>query len=149
MYWFLSLQNCPQYTASGRKKKLFCYVKPGVLVNDGGNLGDACAFAKAPGLQMVKDVNLGFDATFRHSLDNWVLNPNTAFFQGSITTDNMPPEVINAAGNVQTKLLEYMTNNAVDFIKGKKDIHSGSDWATWCKTLKKYGYEKVNTLYQP
>ena len=125
------------------------YVKSDVLVNDGGNLSDACAFIKAPGLKMVKDVDLGFDATFQHSLDNWVRYPNTAFFQGSITSDNMPPEVINAAANVQTKLLEYMTNNAVDFIKGKKDIHSDSDWATWCKTLKKYGYEKVNALYQP
>jgi hypothetical protein len=46
------------------------------------------------------------------------------------------------------ELLEYMTNNAVDFIKGKKDIHSDEDWGVWCKTLGKYNYQKVNKILQ-
>lgn len=125
------------------------YVKSPVLVNDGGNLLGACAFEKAPGLKLVNNVDLGFAETYQHSLDTWTLYPNTAFFQGSITTSAMTPEDTNAAGNIHTKVLEYMTNNAVDFIKGNKDIHSDEDWGVWCKSLGKYNYQKVSDIYQP
>ena len=124
------------------------YVKSDVLINDGGNLGTACAFQKVPGLQMESKIDNGFAETFQHSLDNWMKYPNTAFFQGSITTNSMTAEDVSAQGNIQTKVLEYMTNNAVDFIKGKKDIHSDEDWGVWCKTLGKYNYQKVSKILQ-
>ncbi len=125
------------------------YVKSQVLVNDGGGLATACAFQKVPGLRLVKNVDLGFAPTFQHSLDTWTKYPNTAFFQGSVTTNAMTPEDTNACSAVHTKVLEYMTNNAVSFIKGEKDIHSDADWGVWCKTLKKYNYQKVCDIYQP
>lgn len=125
------------------------YHKSPVLVNDGGNLSVACAFQKAPGLQLVKSVDLGFAPSYQHSLDNWLLYPNTAFFQGTVTTNAMSPEDTNTCANIQAKLLEFMTNNAVDFIKGNKDIHSDEDWGVWCKTLGKYNYQKANNIFQP
>ena len=124
------------------------YIKDFILVNDSGMLADACAFMKAPGLQLVANVDLGYADTFQHSLDNWVLYPNTGFFQGSVTTNAMTPEDVSIQTSVHTKVLEYMTNNAVDFIKGEKDIHSDEDWDVWCKTLAKYNYEKVNKVLQ-
>ena len=42
-----------------------------------------------------------------------------------------------------------MTTNAVDFIKGDKDISSDEEWDVWCKALGKYNYQKVNDIYQP
>ena len=125
------------------------YYKSPVLVNDGGNLDVACAFQKAPGIQAVKDVDLGFAPSYQHSLDTWLKYPNTAFFQGSVTTNAMTPEDISAVNNIRTKVLEYMTNNAVNFIKGTKDIHSDEDWGVWCKTLQKYNYQKGCDIYQP
>ena len=124
------------------------FVKSDVLVNDGGSLGAACAFQKAPGLTLVDKVDLGYAESFQHSLDNWLKYPNTAFFQGTVTTNAMTPEDISAQNNIHNKVLEYMTNNAVDFIKGKKDIHSDEDWGVWCKTLGKYNYQKVNKILQ-
>jgi hypothetical protein len=124
------------------------FVKSDVLVNDGGNLAAACAFQKAPGLTLVDKVDLGYAESFQHSLDNWLKYPNTAFFQGTVTTNAMTPEDISAQNNIHTKVLEYMTNNAVDFIKGKKDIHSDEDWGVWCKTLGKYNYQKVCKILQ-
>ena len=97
----------------------------------------------------MKDVDLGFAPSYQHSLDTWLKYPNTAFFQGSVTTNAMTPEDTNAAGNIRTKVLEYMTNNAVNFIKGTKDIHSDEDWGVWCKTLQKYNYQKGCDIYQP
>lgn len=125
------------------------YTKSPVLVNDGGGLSEACAFQKAPGLKLIKNVDLGFAPTFQHSLDNWIKYPNTGFFQGSITTNAMSTEDTNACANVQAKLLEYMTNNAVKFIKGDMDIHSDEDWGVWCKSLGKYNYQKVCDIFQP
>src|SRR5699024_9121131 len=125
------------------------YVKSDVLVNDGGNLAAAAAFIKTPGLFLRKDVDLGLADSFQHSLDNWGKYPNTAFFQGSVTTNAMTPEDTSACADVQTKVLEYMTTNAVDFIKGDKDISSDEEWDVWCKALGKYNYQKVNDIYQP
>lgn len=125
------------------------YVKSPVLVDDGGGLGPACAFQKAPGLTMIKNVDLGYAPTFQHSLDAWTKYPNTAFFQGTITTNAMSPEDTNACASVHTKVLEYMTNNAVKFIKGEMDISSDEDWGVWCKTLGKYNYQKASDIYQP
>lgn len=125
------------------------YVKSDVLVNDGGNLSAAAAFNKVPGLYLRKNVDLGLADSFQHSLDNWVKYPNTAFFQGSVTTNAMTPEDTSACAEVQTKVLEYMTTNAVDFIKGDKDISSDEEWDVWCKALGKYNYQKVNDIYQP
>lgn len=125
------------------------YVKSDVLVNDGGNLSAATAFNKVPGLYLRKNVDLGLADSFQHSLDNWVKYPNTAFFQGSVTTNAMTPEDTSACAEVQTKVLEYMTTNAVDFIKGDKDISSDEEWDVWCKALGKYNYQKVNDIYQP
>ena len=124
-------------------------VKSQTLVNDSGGLATACAFQKAPGLRLVKNVDLGYAPSFQHSLDTWLKYPNTAFFQGSVTTNAMTPEDVSAASNIHTKVLEYMTNNAVNFIKGTKDIHSDEDWGVWCKTLQKYNYQKACDIYQP
>ncbi len=132
------------YTVDGET-----FVKSQTLVNDGGGLAVACAFQKAPGLNLVKDVDLGFAPTFQHSLDTWTKYPNTAFFQGSITTSVMSPEDTNACDSVRAKVLEYMTNNAVSFIKGEKDIHSDEDWGVWCKSLGKYNYQKASDIFQP
>lgn len=124
------------------------FVKSDVLVNDGGGLAVASAFQQAPGLTLVDKVDLGYAESYQHSLDNWMKYPNTGFFQGSITTNSMTPEDTSAMGNIHTNVLEYMTNNAVDFIKGKKDIHSDEDWGVWCKTLGKYNHQKVSKILQ-
>lgn len=125
------------------------YVKDQRLVEDAGGLAGACAFIKAPGLQLVKNVDLGYTDTYQASLDAWSKYPNKAFFQGTITTNKMSAEDTSACANIQAKVLEYMTNNAVDFIKGKKDIHSDEDWETWCNTLAKYNPQKASDIFQP
>lgn len=126
------------------------YVLDNVLVNDGGGLKAAAAFTKAPGLQLVANVDNGFSENYQKSLDQWTLYENTGFFQGSITTDMMSAEDTTACDGIRTKVLEYMTNNAADFITGKKDISSGStDWANWCKSLQKYNYQKATDIFQP
>lgn len=124
------------------------YVKSDVLVNDSGNLLSASRFEKAPGLTLVENVDLGYEDNFQASLDEWGRYENTGFFQGSITTNSMTPEDGKFCDELRSKLIEFMTNNAVDFIKGSKDINSDSDWENWCKTMKKYNYQKATDIYQ-
>ena len=125
------------------------YEKDPVLAQDSGGLGVACGFNKAPGLQLVENVDLGLADTFQSSLDQWVKYPNTGFFQGTITTNMMSTEDSQACDEVRSRVLEYMTNNAVNFITGEKDITSDDDWGVWCKSLQKYNYQKVSDIYQP
>lgn len=125
------------------------YVKDPVIVNDAGGLGVAAAFTKAPGLELVQNVDLGLAPSYQASLDRWSQYPNTAFFQGSITTNMMSAEDSNTCDQIRNRTLEYETNNAVDFITGKKDIHSDSDWNNWCTSLQKFNYQKALDTYQP
>lgn len=125
------------------------YEKAPAIAQDSGGLAVASAFTKAPGLQLEKNVDLGLSDNFQHSLDQWSKYPNTAFFQGTITTNMMIAEDTQTVAEIQSRALEYMTNNAVKFITGEKDIKSDADWDTWCKALKKYNYEKANAIFQP
>ncbi len=125
------------------------YEKDPILAQDSGGLGTACGFNKAPGLQLVANVDLGLADTYQASLDQWVKYPNTAFFQGSITTNMMTAEDTQTVTEIQSHALEYMTNNAVNFITGAKDITSDDDWGVWCKALAKYNYQKASDIFQP
>lgn len=125
------------------------YVKDPTIVNDAGGLAIAAAFTKAPGLTLVENVDLGLAPSYQASIDRWTQYPNTAFFQGSITTNMMSTEDANACDQIRNRLLEYETNNAADFITGKKDIHNDADWDNWCTSLQKYNYQKALELYQP
>lgn len=120
-----------------------------VLVNDGGNLKDAVRAEKVPGILRVANVDQGYEPTYEHSLENWIAYPNKAFFNGSSVTNNMPTDVSNEIGGYQTKILEYLTQNTVDFIKGSKDPFDDGDWDVWCQMLAKYNYQKVSDLVQP
>lgn len=125
------------------------YVKDPTIVNDAGGLLTAATFTKAPGLELVENVDLGLAPSYQASLDRWSQYPNTAFFQGSITTNMMSTEDANTCDQLRNRLLEYETNNAADFITGKKDIHSDADWGNWCTSLQKFNYQKALDLYQP
>lgn len=125
------------------------YIKDQVIVNDGGSLIGAAAFTKAPGIILVENVDLGLADSYQESLDMWSKYPNTGIFMGSITTAMMTAEDTKICADTQSKVLEFQTNNAVDFITGKKDISAGStDWENWCKSLQKFNYQKVNDVYQ-
>ncbi|MBR5345866.1 MAG: hypothetical protein IK127_08605 [Clostridia bacterium] len=122
------------------------YHKSQVLVNDGGQLATAVGFNKAPGLQIIARLDLGYDPTYQASLDRWSRYPNTGFFQGSRTTDAMSQEDNNTKDPIFSKALEYMTKNAADFITGKKNF--GKDWDTWCKALSKFRLDTVTNILQ-
>lgn len=125
------------------------YLKDPVIVNDGGGLDVAAVFEKAPGLILVENVDLGLADSFQESLDRWSKYPNTGFFQGSITTNMMTAEDSKACDDVRSKVIEYETNNAVDFITGAKDISKGSsDWEAWCKSLGKYNHQSATDIFQ-
>lgn len=124
------------------------YEKDPVIAQDSGDLLNAVAFTKCPGISLQKNVDLGLADTYQYSLDQWSKYPNTGFFQGTITTNMMSSEDIQKQGDTQSRVLEYMTNNAVKFITGEKDIQSDDDWGVWCKALKKYNYQKVSEVCQ-
>jgi len=125
------------------------YVKDPVIVSDPGGLPLAAAFTKAPGLELVENVDLGLAPSYKESIDRWGQYPNTGFFQGSITTSMMTAEDSSACDELRSRLLEYETNNAAAFILGDKDITNDSDWDNWCKSLQKYNYQKAIDIYQP
>ncbi len=117
-----------------------------VLVSDSGQLSTAVGFNKAPGLKRNADVDLGYAASFQASLDKWVVYPNTGFFQGSRTTNEMTKEDSKTCDDARAKVLEYMTKNCADFITGKNNFEK--DWDKWSTVLKKYKVDQISAIYQ-
>lgn len=125
------------------------YKRSSVITNDSGNLRVACCSDKMPGITLVESVDEGYNPTYEHSLATWIQYENTGFFQGSAVTNNMPGDVIKTCDDIRTKVLDYMTLNAPEFIRGKTDPFDDADWEVWCKTLGKYNYQKASEIYQP
>ena len=119
------------------------------LQQDGGGLSTAVALTHMPGLTLVENVDKGYGETYQKSIDLWTKYPNTAFFQGTDITNNMPEEVGGDYAKIMNKVLDYLNTNAGDFIRGTKDPYNDADWAAWCKMLKKYNYDKASEIVQP
>ncbi len=119
------------------------------IVNDSGNLKGAVNTNNVPGLTLVSNVDQGYHESYESSLKKWIQYENTAFFQGTAVTTNMSNEDAKAADDIRNKILEYMTVNAVNMIKGKTDPFNDKDWTDWCTMLGKYNYQKASDLYQP
>ncbi len=118
------------------------------IAQDSGDLGFAATFSKAPGLDLVENVDKGLPENYIYSLDLWTKYPNTGFFQGTITTNMMSADDTQKVTGTQSHVLEYMTNNAVKFITGEKNITNDADWDVWCKALQKYDYQSACDIFQ-
>lgn len=119
------------------------------MKSDSGSLKTAATFEKFPHLSLVSRVDEGYADTYEHSMELWIQYRNTAQIQGTPITNNMSAEDSNAVGDIMNKCLDYTQTNAVNFIKGEKDIDSEKDWGDWCKMLEKYNYKKALDIYQP
>lgn len=104
---------------------------------------------KFPHLQLVTSIDEGYADNYQHYMDLWIQYDNSAQIQGSPITSNMTEEDTDLTEDARTKVLDYVTINTVDFVKGKKDINSDKDWNAWCKMLEKYNYKKAIEVYQP
>ena len=51
---------------------------------------------------------------------------------------------------IKNNITTYMAQNVPKFIMGQKgfDINSDKDWGNFCKTIDKYGADKVSEMYQ-
>ena len=90
--------------------------------------GQQLRWKKFPHLQLVTSIDEGYAPTYEHSMELWIQYKNTAQIQGTPITNNMEQDDIDIMDDARNKLLEYTQTNAVDFIKGKKDINSDDDW---------------------
>ncbi len=122
------------------------YQRCAILVNDSGQLNTASGFNKAPGIRFVSRMDLGLAPSYQASLDRWIQYPNTGFFQGSRTTNEMSQEDVKAGDDLRAKVLEYMTKNCANFITGKSNFDK--DWDKWCTVLKKYKVDSVTEIFQ-
>ena len=122
------------------------YVKSTVLANDSGQLNTAVGFNKCPGLQLVKEVDLGYAPSYTASLARWTQYPNTGFFQGTRTTTEMSQEDSNTCDTIRSKVLEYMGKNCANFITGKSNFDK--DWDKWCTVLAKYKVDEASSIFQ-
>lgn len=144
---FYADNNIPEGAYTKTKDGRFAWVD--AVRTDSGGLKEAARLGKMPHLALVSSIDEGYADTYEHSMELWVKYKNTAQIQGTAITNNMTREDSDAVGDISNKINDYTQTNAVDFIKGKKDIDSDKDWGEWCKMLEKYNYKKAIDIYQP
>ena len=129
----------------------FKYKLADVICRDSANLAVAVKAAKVPGYEYKNghSVDNGEHPNHRASLNAWVYYPNIGHPNGAPGFE-VDPEDASVLEGIHTKLLNYLTSNAVNFIKGKGvDIHNDQDWDDWCTMLNKYNIQKALDIYQP
>ena len=88
-------------------------------------------------------------AFLQEALDLWELYPCTGYLQSNVSN------LISAKDNsklskIKNNITTYMAQTVPKFIMGQKgfDINSDKDWGNFCKTIDKYGADKVSEMYQ-
>ncbi len=145
----------PFMTSKGLTEGAYTAAENGTLVvnpiirDDSGDLGGACCADLMPGVSLVKNVDYGYSAGYRHFMDEWSAYENLGFFQGSTMMIDMDEKEMKQYNNHGTKVGDYISVQAPKFIKGELDPMSETDWGNWCTMMKKYGYEKILKIVQP
>ena len=116
---------------------------------DSGGLKNAAVLSRFPCLKKVSILDEGYADSYQHSLDLWIQYKGGADVWATPAVSNLPEKDSKVVDDVMTKCQDYVTINAVTFIKGEKDIDSDEDWGTWCKMLEKYNYKKALDVLQP
>lgn len=77
----------------------------------------------------------------------WDYYTNTGF-PDSLIRSQFSTDESNQYNKIYANIDTYMSSQIPQFITGKLDINSDSDWADYCKMLKKYAPSKVTDLYE-
>ena len=88
-------------------------------------------------------------AYLQEALDLWELYPSTGFMQSNVS--NLIPAKDNSKlSKIKNNITTFMAQNVPKFIMGQKgfDINNDKDWENYCKTINKYGADKVSEMYQ-
>ena len=121
-----------------------------VLLDD-TQLGNAAALTRlSTGLWTTavikaKEAAYSADAQAVHQL--WDYYQNVGFID-SLLRSRFSVDESNTYNKVYANIDTYMSSQLPQFITGKRDIHSDSDWNDYCKMMKKYAPDKVTALYE-
>lgn len=79
----------------------------------------------------------------------WKLYPCTGYIQSNVNS-LIPAKDNSKLSKIKNNIVTYMSQNVPKFIMGQKgfDINNDKDWDNFCKTINKYGVDKVNDMYQ-
>lgn len=83
------------------------------------------------------------------ALEIWVKYDRPAYITSNIDGLISPRDTAKKT-KIENNMRTFIAQNAPKFIMGQKgfDIDSDVDWANFCKTLDKYGVDKVTAMYQ-
>jgi len=112
------------------------------------SLAGACVCNKVPGIELVDNIDRGYAETFKHSMDTWIQWNCVGNIMGAHFLEYMTDEDTDTYSDISSRVTDYLTENAVKFIKGSLDIDSDSDWETFTAVLKKYRVDTATELLQ-
>ncbi len=86
------------------------------------------------GLDVAKNVDLGYADWMNHGIDMWQYYDNTARVGSEITSQMTPDESQETSFNT-TNIRTVYSIWYPDFITGRKDIESDADWQAYCDEI--------------
>ena len=88
-------------------------------------------------------------AVISDAVELWRLYPASGYLQSNVT-NLISAKDNNKLTKIKNNVVTYMSQNVPKFIMGQKgfDLNSDADWNSFCKTINKYGVDKVTQMYQ-
>ncbi len=101
-----------------------------------------------PGLYREKNVDYGYKGVYKTAMNLWASFENIGYAIGDLT-QYLDTNQTKKYNNINTKIGDYMSVHVPEFINGKLDPYSDTDWNNWVTMMTKYGYQKVVDILQP
>ncbi|MBR3742953.1 MAG: hypothetical protein IKN04_21285 [Clostridia bacterium] len=88
-------------------------------------------------------------AVLTEAIALWRLYTGTGYLQSNVT-NLISAKDSSKLSKIKNNVVTYMSQNVPKFILGQKgfDIDNDTDWKNFCKTIEKYGVDKVTKMYQ-
>ncbi len=104
------------------------------------DLAQSAMMGRVLGLDVQKNVDRGYPSFKKNGVDLWVKYPAYGYLTGAVT-GQLSAEDAQLNSDINTQVMTFTAQRMADFVAGRADIESDSDWESYCSELEGYSVQ--------
>ncbi len=126
------------YTVEERDGESWYLVNPEREKEEGLDVA-LCGERGAPGMRINHNVDMGYELTIAHGVQQWAIGSATGSLVMSPISNALTSEESEDWGNKQAQIMTYLSQEIPNFITGRKDIDDDAAWQEYVDQLTAFG----------